>query len=249
MDLFTVLLFAGLFFILSAAIIALILFFQYMARRKSGARKNAGSTDPNLSELVRLMRHRQTQDLVVKMNGKTFSAASELSASQHRKLSLVSNVLTRWLSLATPEAQAADSASIESTTSPEEQAIDEFLTATAEPKSAEIFPGYTPPFEAESIPEIKPVSTQLPDLVGGFLTPTPKPDAEIKSIASQINDILQEQLVGTSLASRGITVNDGHDRGVMVTLDGKQYEGVMDVPDEEVRRAIRAAVLEWETRK
>jgi hypothetical protein len=35
----------------------------------------------------------------------------------------------------------------------------------------------------------------------------------------------------------------------MVTLDGRQYQGVMDVPDDDVRRAIRAAVLEWETRK
>jgi hypothetical protein len=97
--------------------------------------------------------------------------------------------------------------------------------------------------------EIKPVSTQLPDMVGGMLNPTPTPEPEIKSIASQINEILQEQLVGTPLASRGITVNEGNDRGVMVTLDGKQYQGVMDVPDDDVRRAIRAAVLEWETRK
>lgn len=249
MDVFTVLLISGFFFIMGAAIIGLMWYFQYLSRRKSGARKNAGSSDPNLSELVRLMRHRQTQDLVVKMDGKTFMAASELTSTQHRKLSLVSSVFSRWLSLATPEASDAETVPLEAAAQPEEQAMEDFLTATAEPKSAEAYLGYTPPFSAESMQEIKPVSTQLPDMVGGFLTPTPKPDTEIKSIASQINDILQEQLVGTPLASRGITVNEGHDRGVMVTLDGKQYQGVMDVPDDDVRRAIRAAVLEWETRK
>jgi hypothetical protein len=185
----------------------------------------------------------------VKLDGKTFMAASELSATQHRRLSLVSNVLAKWLSLAAPEPQTTDVATSEPATPTEEQAMEEFLSITAEPKSTETYPGYTPPFAAESLQEIKPVSTQLPDMVGGFLSSTPTPESEIKSIASQINDILQEQLVGTPLASRGITVNEGHDRGVMVTLDGKQYQGVMDVPDDDVRRAIRAAVLEWETRK
>ena len=109
----------------------------------------------------------------MKMDGKTFTAASELSANQHRRLSLVSNVLAKWLSLATPESQSTDAASSESATPPEEQAVEEFLSITAEPKSTETYPGYTPPFAAESMQEIKPVSTQLPDMVGGMLNPTP----------------------------------------------------------------------------
>ena len=249
MDVFTVLLISGFFFIMGAALIGLMWYLQRVAKRTPGARKNANSSDPNQSELARLMRHLQTQDLVVKLDGKTFTAASELSANQHRRLSLVSNVLAKWLSLATPEPLSTDAASSESATPPEEQAVEDFLSITAEPKSTETYPGYTPPFAAESMQEIKPVSTQLPDMVGGMLNPIPTTEPEIKSIASQINDILQEQLVGTSLASRGITVNEGNDRGVMVTLDGRQYQGVMDVPDDDVRRAIRAAVLEWETRK
>jgi hypothetical protein len=97
--------------------------------------------------------------------------------------------------------------------------------------------------------EVKPVSTELPDIVGALLTPTTKPEPEFKSIAGQINDILQAQLAGTTLEPRGISLSDAPDQGVMVTLDGKQYLGVMDVPDEDVRSAIRAAVLEWETKK
>jgi hypothetical protein len=249
MDVFTVFLISGFFFIMGAAIVGLMWYFQRVVKRTPGGTKNTNSTDPNLSELARLMRHLKTQDLVVKIDGKNFMAASELSQTQHRRLSLASDVLAKWLSLAMPESQTTDVAPAETATPAEEQAMEDFLSMTAEPKSAETYPGYTPPFAAESIQEIKPVSTQLPDMVGGFLNPTPKPEGDFKSIASQINDILQEQLVSTPLAARGITVNDGQDRGVMVTLDGKQYQGVMDVPDEEVRRAIRSAVLEWETRK
>lgn len=249
MDVFTVLLISGFFFIMGAAIVGLMWYFQRVMKRSAGATKNANSNDPNLSELVRLMRHLKTQDLVVKMEGKTFMAASELTPTQHRRLSLASSVLAKWLSLASPEPLATEATSVETTPLPEEQAMQEFLAFTAEPKSTETYPGYTPPFAAETGQEIKPVSTQIPDVVGGLLNPSPKPEGDFKSIAAQINDILQEQLVGTPLASRGITVSDGQDRGVMVTLDGKQYQGVMDVPDEDVRRAIRSAVLEWETRK
>jgi hypothetical protein len=101
----------------------------------------------------------------------------------------------------------------------------------------------------EPAEEVKPVSTDLPDMMGGFLNPLSQPTGMgFSSIAMQINEILQDQLAGTDLETRGITLNDGPDRGVMVTLDGKQYNGVMDVPDEKVRSAIRA-VVEWETRK
>jgi hypothetical protein len=65
----------------------------------------------------------------------------------------------------------------------------------------------------------------------------------------QINDILQTQIAGTELESRGITLTDGPNHGVMVTMDGEKYNGVMEVPDEAVRNAIRAAVQEWETKK
>ena len=249
MDVLTVFLISAFFFIIGAAAIGFVWYFQRVSKRRPGNSKNANSTDPNLSELARLMRHRKTQDLVVKMDGKNFIAASELSPTQHRRLSLASNVLAKWLNQTTAEPLTKEEPPTEQPTPPEEQAMEEFLSITAEPKPTETYPGYTPPFSAESIGEIKPVSTQLPDMVGGLLNPSPKPEMEFTSIASQINDILQEQLEGTTLASRGITLSDGHDRGVMVTLDGKQYQGVMDVPDEEVRRAIRAAVLEWETRK
>ena len=108
-------------------------------------------------------------------------------------------------------------------------------------------PTIVPPFTAEPLPEVKPVSTKLTDVVGGILNPTPTPAAPVfKSIAMQINDILQERIIGTPFESRGITVNDSPDHGVLVTVDGEKYPGVKDVPDEAVRAMIRAVVMEWE---
>jgi len=247
MDSFTILLISGFFFIMGAAVIGFIWYFQRVARPKKS--RNNNSTDPTLSEFARLMRNLQTQELVVKMDGKTFNAAHELSATQLRRLSLASNVLIKWLGLTTPPSQPMEEPSAELYTTLPKPDSQEFMPPPPTPRPAEPGSDYNPPFVAGSVDEIKPISTQLPDMVGGFLIPTPKTEPEFKSIASQINDILQVQLVGTDLENRGITVNDGYDRGVMVTLDGSQYQGVMEVPDEDVRRAIRTAVLEWETRK
>jgi hypothetical protein len=247
MDSFTILLISIFFFIMGAAVIGLIWYFQRVSRPKKS--RNHNTTDPNLSELARLMRNLQTQEMVVKMDGKFFKAAHELSPTQLRRLSLATNVLLKWLDQTSLSPQPMEEPPSELSTPSNEPVTQEFIPPPPEPIPAEPRTGYTPPFAAGSVDEIKPVSTQLPDVVGGFFNPTPKIEPEFKSIASQINDILQVQLVDTDLENRGITVNEGHDRGVMVTLDGNQYQGVMEVPDEDVRRAIRSAVLEWETRK
>jgi hypothetical protein len=249
MDILTTLLIASFFFIMGAAVIGLIWYLMGVSSRMKGTSKNSTPADPNLSELVCLMRHLQTDELVVKMDGITFNAAQEVSPTQQRRLSFISNVFTQWLTQITPEQQSTKGPATELSTPVEEHAIEEFLSITAEPTPTEPQPGYTPAFAAEPMQEIKPVSTSLPDMVGDLLNPTLKPEPEFKSIAVQINDILQAQIAGTTLEPRHIMLSDAPDHGVRVTLDGKQYEGVMDVPDEDVRRAIRTAVLEWETKK
>lgn len=259
MDILTTILIAGFFFIMGAAIIGLIWYLQGLSKRARGISKDAASSEPDLEELARLMRHLQTQDLVVKIDGKTFNAAHELTPAKHSRLTFISNVLATWLTQPAPEPQATE-ASTSELQATGESTPESVMPPAGEvpmmpfpiPAEAEHFetrPAYTPPFATEAVEEVKPVSTALPDLVGGFLSPTSTPAPEFKSIAAQINDILQIRLSGTALESRGISLSDTPDHDVMVSLDGKQYPGVVDVPDEEVRAAIRAAVLEWETKK
>jgi hypothetical protein len=217
MDILTTIIVAIFFFIMGAAVIGLIWYLQGVSRGLKGNSKNAAPADPNLSELARLMRHLQTQDLIVEMDGKVYKTVHELSQTLQHRLSFTSNVLAQWLAQPAPEPQPV----------PEPTA--ELPAPLAEGASAEPFP-----VPAEAEPVIPPV---------GY-TPvfTPEP-------VEEINDILQAQLVGTALEPRGIKLSDAPDHGVMVTVDGKQYQGVMDVPDEDVRSAIRTAVLEWETKK
>ena len=244
MDTLTIVLIAGFSFLTGAAVVGLIWYLKGVSGRMGGNSKNNAINDPELSEVARLLRHLQTQELVVGMDGKAFTTASELTPAQQRRILFTSKVLVKWLEQVPGAPEAADEPLTESIPSPQES------SEPVETTPAETQYGYIPPFMDEPAEEVKPVSTDLPDMMGGFLNPpTQTAGPGFSSIAMQINEILQDQLAGTDLETRGITLNDGPDRGVMVTLDGKQYNGVMDVPEEKVRNAIRAAVVEWETRK
>jgi hypothetical protein len=122
--------------------------------------------------------------------------------------------------------------------------VDDWIPAEAVSEAAS--DPHVPPFTPEPEPAVKPVSTQFADVVGGILNPSPKSAPAFKSIAMQINDLLQEKIADTQFEKRGISVSDGPDHGVLVTLDGKKYAGVKEVPDEEVRSLLRSVVLDWE---
>ncbi len=246
--LYSTLLLAGFFFIMGAAVIGVIWYLQSVASGNFRKGRHADKPDPNLAEVARLMRDKTTQDMVVAMNSHTFHHASELNPGQSRRLHFASNVLIRWLAAAppppleeTPGATAGEPTSGES--APME---DEWIPAESAPSGPKH--DFTPPFVAEREPDVKPVSTKITDVVGGILKPpgAPTSSPEFKSIAMQIDEILQEMIADTPFEQRGISVNDDPVHGVMVTLDGQNYPGVKDVPDEEVRNLIRSAVVEWE---
>ena len=242
MSLLSTLLLAGFFFIMGAAVVGIIWYLQGVTRGTISKGKNASRPDPNLAEVARLMRDKQTQDLVVGINGKTFRSAKELNPGQTRRLNFASKVLAKWLIEASAEPQTTEEPA--DTTLEDTQQGDEWLPAESVQEEAQY--EHIPPFMAEPEEEVKPVSTKLQDVVGGMLNPTPAPALEFKSIANQINDILQQMIEDTPFEARGLTVNDAPDHGVMVTLDGQKYPGVKDVPDDEVRNLIRSAVVEWE---
>jgi len=75
-----------------------------------------------------------------------------------------------------------------------------------------------------------------------------EPESVPTSIVGQINMVLQKSIANTPLASRGISLMESTTGGVNVYIGVQRYEGVDDVPDEEVKSAIRAAIAEWENK-
>jgi len=69
-----------------------------------------------------------------------------------------------------------------------------------------------------------------------------------RSIAEQIDEILQEMLSESPLQSRAIRLLELPQKGMVVMVGLDQYAGIDAVPNEEIRRLIRSAVSEWERR-
>jgi hypothetical protein len=74
-----------------------------------------------------------------------------------------------------------------------------------------------------------------------------------KSIAAQVDEIVQEMLVQPSrlnpqLHAKGIRLMELPGKGMVVMVGLDQFDGVEAVPDPEVRNLLKAAVAEWERR-
>jgi hypothetical protein len=75
-----------------------------------------------------------------------------------------------------------------------------------------------------------------------------RPIAPAGSIVSQIDSILQARIVGTPLEERGVFLAQSSEGGVVVYVGLTKYMGVDDVPDPQIKAAIRAAISEWENK-
>ena len=96
MELITILLVAGFFFIMGGFVVGIIWYMQGVAKKSGIDTKTGVPGSTNLAELTRLMRDMQTQELVVEMDGKPFKTGNELSPAQLRRLRFTSNVLVKW---------------------------------------------------------------------------------------------------------------------------------------------------------
>jgi hypothetical protein len=96
-------------------------------------------------------------------------------------------------------------------------------------EARQVNPEIVPPAFPEAKTDVKPA--------------TPPPPL---SIVEQINSVLQMRMVNTPLAKRDIRLRESYEGGVEVLVGLKKYASVDEVPEEEVRSAIRAAIAEWE---
>lgn len=75
-----------------------------------------------------------------------------------------------------------------------------------------------------------------------------RPIAPAGSIVTQIDSILQSRIAGTPLEDRGVFLSQSPEGGVMVYVGLTKYAGIDEVPDPQIKAAIREAITEWENR-
>lgn len=178
----------------------------------------------DMEDVLKAQYDRRKRNLVVEVGGRSYQSGGEMDEKHRRRTEQALQALQKWLTVPAPPASVSQ---------PGQPAAS---TATA--------PSLANPPDAE----VKPVSTNLVHAATYMLN---KPKAEpvvYKSIAAQINDVLQEQIAGTPLAEQGIRLAETLDQGVLVYVGEESFPGVDAVVYDDVRQALKAAAAEWERR-
>ncbi len=124
------------------------------------------------------------------------------------------------------------------------------------PKSAHPTQGTPPPAQPKpaqspqpSSQEVRPAPTAAPrPAVPTSAGSEDAPAASANSIVAQIDSILQAHIAGTPLVEKGIRLQESPEGGVIVWVGIDKFQGVEDVPDEQIKAAIRAAIALWENK-
>ena len=153
---------------------------------------------------------------------------SSLSSDQRKRLIEMLNLIRPWL---------------------ESKSAPPTVTPPSYPQPAPVLdarqgtPVISPP--ATPRPAVQPVA-QTQDKPSASTARSERPAAPANSIVGQIDSILQQHLAGTPLEERGIFLAQSPEGGVNVYVGLTRYNGVEDVPDAEIKAAIRAAISDWE---
>lgn len=93
---------------------------------------------------------------------------------------------------------------------------------------------------------VEPVKPTLASALNPAKKIEDKPIIAPLSIVGQIDSVLQARLINTPLEHKGISLHESPDGAVEVIVGLTKYPSIDDVPDADIKTAIRAAIAEWE---
>jgi hypothetical protein len=162
--------------------------------------------------------------ITIEIDGQIYQSVEELSREQRQFLSSTTTEIVTWMS---------------------RSVLDPGLPVTT-------VQNQLPPIKIEQFPvEPKPVTLER-SLANNFLrTLQPggaKTPPQLKSLAAQVDEVLQEKIPVSGLSHHSIHLVDLPNYGMSVQVDREQYPGIDAVPDEDIRKLIREAVEEWKKR-
>lgn len=186
--------------------------------------------------VARLWRERESGRLIVEIEGKSFVGAEAMSANQRSAVEGAARDLRAWLGMGLNTPVAPQQATPTVNAPSRAQSTQAVAAAPAAPL-----------YTNNPVPYSTPAAVTAPGAAA--VNGTEEAAAAVvgqKSIVMQIEDILQDMLAGSSLASKGIHLIEDPTKGVIVRIGLSHYEGIEAVPDPEIKATIRAAVAEWE---
>lgn len=163
------------------------------------------------------------QGLAVETDGKTLRLPGSLSAEQRSRLVRLSGELAAWLGATAP------------------------VAAAPQPRAEQPAPAMAPQAGGVAL-EAGAVDVVATDAVAtdAVATGAVSMGAAGKSVAAQIDAILQQKLERSPLAGKAIRLLELPGQGMVVMVGLDKYTDLTQVPDPKVRAVIAETVAEWE---
>jgi hypothetical protein len=213
------------------------LFGALLSGGMSGSAKTDGKTPgKDFSQPLRIWRDRRNGRIFLGLEDNVYPSVEKLTPRQRNSVQQTVDAVYFWLGINEPTLRIPKPAVSASSTA----AASHQQTVPAVPTGE--LNGITPPQAGVT----GAVSTVVPQVGIQEAKGKEKEMEAPKSIAAQVDEILQERLPQSHLRHRAVRLMELPLRGLVVMVDGQAYEGVGDVPDEEVRQLIQECVAEWE---
>ncbi|MBI1878808.1 MAG: hypothetical protein HYR94_11420 [Chloroflexi bacterium] len=205
-------------------------------------------------ELLRLLRHPQSGQLIVEIAGRRYSKLAEIADKEigQHILKLAAHLL------AFTNGMIATDAGLKTLQAPKVGEAPMPVVAPAPvslQSSPPVAPRPSPDVEAALLASLRaqptvPVPPAKQERKGLFGRSKP---AEVETLlpalnlAQQINEIAQARLRYSPLAATTrLEITSDHHGGILINVNGSIYHGPDDIPHPEVKELIKASIKEWE---
>ena len=189
--------------------------------------------------LLRLTREPESGSLNMDIAGKLARTPDELSVEERKQAVDLLRDTTIWLGLLPPAKTPVPPAMVTAPLSvPPVPAVTAVRPLTL-PDDMAVAAG----FVGVSRPSIV---GNMTNAIANVLSPTPVVKEAPKTMVQQIDEVLQNRLLGTVLANQRIYLTEDPRRGVLVNVGNEVYEGIGAVPEGDVKELLKSSVQEWE---
>jgi hypothetical protein len=223
------------------------------------ARAASGGAPASTHEVLRVSRDNLTGRLSVDIAGKHYASFSEVQDPNiARGLLTTVQDLQAFVGSAAPAQPASPPPMTGAAETPAPAIPPQPPAATEAPPAPPATPPPRPEPTQPAPAAAKPItrSSELPPIRVPSMNPfkqaqilrelSKNPPPALKTIPEQIDDFLQERILGTPLVRRGVHVRAGPNGDIVFDVEGKAYTSVGEVPDPDIQAVIRDAIAEWE---
>jgi hypothetical protein len=208
--------------VLVGAICAIIGFLLSQLFNSLFSAPKPGAGDSGGDEKIKVLRKKDEDNLFIELDGHPYAQGDHLNGEQRNQLNRLILEINDWLSRPYPSKPKKHV----------DHTGDQGITQHEEVEDTTPRLNFNPVTMMVKALQADVKQSQLPT----------------ESLITQIDEILQEKLLAAPDITDPVRLMEWPDKGMVVMVGMKKYEGVDEVPDQNIKAIIQSAVKEWEQR-